>query len=67
MQAGCKQEIARPAPDSAPLRGAELQEAALELHFEAPRMATFRAAMGTLGVKGMKVQRDAVSHVEPLR
>ena len=57
----------RPAPDSAPLRGAEQQEAALELHFDTPHMATFRAAMGTLGVEGMKVQHDEVSHVGPLR
>ena len=60
-------EITRPAPESAPLRGAEQQEAALKLHFEASHLATFRAAMGTLGVKGMKVHRYEVSHVGPLR
>lgn len=42
-------------------------EDALKLHFQAPHMAKFQAAMGTLGIKGMKVQRYEVSKVGPVR
>jgi quinol monooxygenase YgiN len=42
-------------------------EDALKLHFQAPHMAKFQAAMGTFGIKGMKVQRYDVSKVGPVR
>jgi quinol monooxygenase YgiN len=40
---------------------------ALKLHFQAPHMAKFQAAMGTFGIKGVKVLRYEVSKVGPVR
>ena len=41
-------------------------EDALKLHFQAPHMAKFRAAIGGFGIKGMKVLRYEVSRVGPV-
>lgn len=41
-------------------------EDALKLHFQAPHMAKFRAAMGTFGIKSLKTLRYDVSKVGPL-
>lgn len=40
---------------------------ALRLHFEAPHMKRFQAAMGGFGIKGMAVQKYEISKVGPLR
>ncbi len=42
-------------------------EEALRSHFQAPHMASFQKAMGSLGVKELVVQRYEVSSVGPLR
>jgi quinol monooxygenase YgiN len=41
-------------------------QAALDLHFAAPHMATFQKAMGGFGVKEMVVKKYEVSSVAPL-
>ena len=41
-------------------------QAALDLHFKAPHMAAFQAAIGGLGVKDMKIQKFEISSVGPL-
>lgn len=41
-------------------------EDALKLHFQAPHMAKFRAAMGGFGIKSLKTLRYDVSKVGPL-
>ena len=41
-------------------------QAALDAHFKAPHMATFQAAMGGFGIRGMNVQKYEIAKVGPL-
>jgi quinol monooxygenase YgiN len=42
-------------------------QAALDAHFAAPHMAAFQAKVGSLGVRGMRVQKYEIARVGPLR
>jgi quinol monooxygenase YgiN len=42
-------------------------EAALDVHFASPHMAAFQQRIGSLGVRGMRIQKYEIARVGPLR